>query len=124
MTRTYRAVLQASLHYAPNTVDPMGVTGWGETRASAFVTVDVEMTDEVVTREDCCSLVATRTVGAGGVRALFVDRWAPGKPVYWAAIDGGLDAGTTFELAAGGDHLTTGNSIAVRNVARTVDARP
>ena len=122
MTRTYRAALQASLHDAPNPLDPVGATNWGLTRASGFVTVDVAMTDEVVTRQRSSSIVATRTIGAGGVWALFVDQWGPAKPLYWATLDKGLHAGDTFEIAAGRDHLTMGNSFAVRNAATTVGA--
>jgi hypothetical protein len=124
VSRTYQAALQVSLHDAPNPLDPIGATDWGETRASAFVPVDVSMTDEVVTRDLGSTLLATRAVAAGGVWALFVDRWGPAKPVYWAAVEGAVDAGSVFELAAGRDHLTMGDSFAVRNVAATVAARP
>ena len=124
MTRTYRAALQVSLHDAPNPLDPVGATDWSETRASAFVPVEVAMTDQVVTRDQSVSLVTERPLGAGAVWALFADRWAAAKPVYWAAIHGDkLPAGANYELAAGSDRLTTGESFAVRNVAYTAARR-
>jgi hypothetical protein len=115
--------LQVSLHDAPNPLDPIGATDWGETRASAFVPVEVAMTDEVVTRDRDASIVATRDVGAGGVWAMFVDRWGPAKPVFWAPLDDELATGSAYELTAGSDHLTIGDSFAVRNVAKTVASR-
>ena len=123
MARTYQAELQVSLHDAPNPLDPIGATDWGETRASAFVPVEVAMTDEVVTRDRDASIVATRDVGAGGVWAMFVDRWGPAKPVFWAPLDDELATGSAYELTAGSDHLTIGDSFAVRNVAKTVASR-
>ena len=123
MTRTYRAALQVSVHDEPNPLDPIGATNWAETRASAFVPVDVAMTDEVATRERSASMVLTRPVADGAVWAMFVDRWATAKPVYWAAVGGSLEAGATFELAAGRDRLTMGDSFAVRNVAKMDAAR-
>jgi hypothetical protein len=123
VARTYQAELQVSLHDAPNPLDPIGATDWGETRASAFVPVAVAMTDEVVTRHRGASLLATRAVGSGGVWALFVDRWGAAKPVFWAPVDGVVDAGAAYELPAGSDHVTIADSFAVRNVAKTVAAR-
>ena len=120
MPRTYRASLEISLHDAPNPLDPLGATDWSETRASEFTPVDVAMTDELVTRERSAAVVANRARAAGSVWALFVDRWGQAKPVYWAAIDAGLEAGATYELAAGSDHLTIEGSFAVRNVAKIV----
>jgi len=117
VTKTYRASLQVSLHDAPNPLDPIGATDWGQTRASDFAPIDVEMTNEIITRNGAVSVVATRAVGAGGVWALFVDRWGPAKPVYWAALDAGIEVGTTFELPAGHDRLSIGDSFAVRNIA-------
>ena len=68
MATTYRASLQVSLHDAPNPVDPIGATDWGETRASDFVAVDVEMTGGRLIRDLGSSLVATRAlVARGGV---------------------------------------------------------
>ncbi|GAC1318119.1 MAG: hypothetical protein NVSMB16_14470 [Acidimicrobiales bacterium] len=58
MTKSYRAGLQLSLHDAPNPLDPIGATDWGRTRASAFVDVDVEMTDQTVTRPVDITLLA------------------------------------------------------------------
>jgi len=121
--RTYRALLQISLHDAPNPLDPLGATDWSDTRASAFAPVEVAMTDEIVTREQSASVVTTRPLAPDSVWALFVDRWGPAKPVYWAAIDGGLEAGEAFEVVAGRDHLTIDGSFAVRNVARTATMR-
>lgn len=117
MPKTYRATLQVSLHDAPNPLDPIGATDWGQTRASDFAPVAVEMTDELIVRRAGVSVVATRAVPTGGVWALFVDRWGSGKPVYWAVLDAGLDEGATFELVAGQDHLSISDSFAVRNVA-------
>ena len=123
MPRTYQALLQISLHDAPNPLDPLGATDWGETRASGFAPVEVAMTDETVIREQNASVVTTRPLAANSVWALFVDRWGPGKPVYWAAIDAGLEAGASYEVVAGRDHLTIDGSFAVRNVAKTVTLR-
>jgi hypothetical protein len=120
MTKTYRAALQVSLHDAPNPLDPIDATDWGRTRASDFVPVDVELTRELVTRHQSVAVVATRDVAATGVWALFVDRWRSAKPVYWATLGAALEAGATFELAAGTDHLFIGDSFAVRNVASTL----
>ena len=124
MTRTYRAALQVSLHDAPNPLDPVGATDWSATRASAFVPVEVAMTDQVVTRDQSVSLVTTRPLGVGAVWALFADRWAAAKPVHWVAIHGeSLPAGATYEVEAGSDRLTTGESFAVRNVASSAASR-
>jgi hypothetical protein len=120
VSRTYRATLQVSLHEAPNPLDPIAATNWGETRASAFVPVQVEMTDQVVARDLSSTLVATRPVAAGGVWALFVDRWGPAKPVYWAALAEGMADGATYVVPAGHDRLTLGDTFAVRNIAKTV----
>jgi len=117
VTKIYRATLQASLHDAPNPLDPIGATDWGRTRASEFVPVDVEMTNETIVHDHAASIVASRALEAGAVWALFVDRWGPGKPVYWVPLNAGLEAGGTFELAAGEDHLSIGDCFAVRNVA-------
>ena len=117
MKTTYRAALQLSLHDAPNPLDPVGATNWGQTRASGFVPVDIELTDEILTRGDASTLVANRPVAAGGVWALFADRWGPAKPLYWATLDEALSDGATFDLPAGQDRLTMGNSFAVRNVS-------
>ncbi|MFI5040645.1 MAG: hypothetical protein ACHQNA_02140 [Acidimicrobiales bacterium] len=119
MPRTYRTVLQVALHTAANPLDPVGATDWSETRASEFVEVDVEMTDQLVTRAGNLQLVATRPVEAAGVWALFVDRWQKAKPLYWQAVGGELAAGEIFELAAGSERLSLGDSFAVRNVAAT-----
>jgi len=113
-------MLEISLHDAPNPLDPLGATDWGATRASAFTPVEVAMTDEIVTREHSASVVTTRPLPAGSVWALFVDRWGQARPVYWAAIGAGLEAGAAYEVAAGRDHLTIEGSFAVRNVAKTV----
>jgi hypothetical protein len=123
VARTYQAELQVSLHDAPNPLDPIGATDWGETRASAFVPVEVAMIDEVVSRDRGASIVATRAIGTGGVWALFVDRWGAAKPVFWAPLHDELAAGLAYELPAGRDHLTIGDSFAVRNVAKTVASR-
>jgi hypothetical protein len=122
VARTYRASLQLSLHDAPNPLDPIGATDWGETRASAFVGVDVTMTDGVVSRDLSSSLVATRAVPVGAVWALFVDRWGAAKPVYWQPVGRALDAGARFELAAGEDRVSIGDGFAVRNVAVSMAA--
>jgi hypothetical protein len=124
VTRTYRATLQVSLHDSPNPLDPVGATDWSETRASEFVPIEVAMTDEVVTRDQSVSLVATRAVAGGAVWAVFVDRWGLAKPVYWEAMGGtGVAAGAAYELAAGSDRLTIGESFAVRNVATAAAGR-
>ena len=120
MSRTYRATLQVSLHDAPNPLDPIGAANWAETRASAFVPLEVEMADQVVVRDRSSTLVATRPVAAGGVWALFVDRWGPAKPVYRAARASGMADGATYVVPAGHDRLTLGGTFAVRNVAKTV----
>ncbi len=117
MSKTYRATLQVSVHDAPNPLDPIGATDWGQTRASDFVPVAVEMTSELVIRDESASVVADRTVAAGGVWALFVDRWGSAKPVFWAPLDAGLEKGATFVLPAGRDHLSIEDSFAVRNIA-------
>src|SRR5580692_9373987 len=36
VSKTYRATLQVSVHDAPNPLDPIGATDWGQTRASDF----------------------------------------------------------------------------------------
>jgi len=117
VTKTYRATLQLSLHDAPNPLDPIGATDWGKTRLSGFAPVQVEMTSELVVRDQSASVVANRTVAAGGVWALFVDRWGSAKPVFWAPLDTGLEKGATFVLPAGQDHLSIEDSFAVRNIA-------
>ncbi|GAC1375290.1 MAG: hypothetical protein NVSMB4_03370 [Acidimicrobiales bacterium] len=121
MTKSYRAGLQVSLHDAPNPLDPIGATDWGRTRASAFVDVDVEMTDQTVNRPVDVTLLATRTLGDDAVWAVFVDRWGAGKPVCWAPIGRDIAEGAQFTLAAGSDRLSIGDSFSVRNVA-TVSA--
>jgi hypothetical protein len=75
------------------------------------------MANEMIVRDRSASIVANRTVGIGGVWALFVDRWGPGKPVFWATLDAGLERGATFVLPAGEDHLSIDDSFAVRNIA-------
>ncbi|GAC1587303.1 MAG: hypothetical protein NVS3B21_02070 [Acidimicrobiales bacterium] len=117
MTKSYRAALQMSLHDAPNPLDPIGATDWGRTRASAFVDVDVELTDQTVTRSSDTTVHAVRTLDDGAVWALFVDRWGAGKPVCWAPVGQAVNEGAPFTLAAGSDRLSIGDSFSIRNVA-------
>lgn len=124
MTKSYRAALQVSLHDAPNPLDPIGATDWARTRASAFVGVDVELSDQTVTRSADATLLAVRRLGDGAVWALFVDRWGAGKPVCWAPLGRVVDQDSQFTLTAGSDRLSIGDSFSVRNVATTSAAAP
>lgn len=119
MTKSYRAALQMSLHDGPNPLDPIGATDWGRTRASEFAGVEVELTEQTLTRTTETTLYAARALEAGAVYALFVDRWGAGKPVWWAPVGRAIDEGAPFMLPAGSDRLSIGDSFSVRNVATT-----
>jgi hypothetical protein len=113
-----RRMLQASLHDAPNPLDPVA-TNWAETRASERVAIDVELTGVRLARGGVALLVPNRPLAADAVWAIFIDGWVGAQPVLWERIGVPLEAGAPFLLEPGTDRVTMASMFTIRNSPST-----